>query len=171
LISLTSDPRWRLKESIEDMALFVRNDDGRPSHKLIEVSRQPAWKESYPKPLAREGSIALLGMKFPEKFSHKQRIFPMTMYWGSLSASKNNYPIEIKVVCEGKTYYNKRRLIGSIIYPTFFWKPGEYVKEDYYYLLPYLKPGEYTIKIKISPPSIGQKYYNAPELQKTFIVD
>jgi hypothetical protein len=147
IMALNFSDRWELRESIEDMALLAPNTHETASPQLIEKSDQPMLKGVLD--IANlEGAIVLEGIDFPKKFSQHHRIFPVSMYWQCLKKTNVIYKISIKVTLKRKTYYSRTRDIGSDIYPTDFWQKGEYIKENYFYLLPALKPGEYSLKIQ-----------------------
>jgi hypothetical protein len=114
---------------------------------LIEKSSQPMLKGVLDIP-GLEGTIAFEGIDFPKRLSLQHHIFPVSMYWQCLKKTKIVYRISIRITSKGKTYYSKSRDIGSDIYPTDFWQEGQYIKEDYFYLLPHLDPGEYSMKIR-----------------------
>ncbi|MBF0489852.1 MAG: DUF2079 domain-containing protein [Candidatus Omnitrophica bacterium] len=168
------DHHFRLKESIEDVALFERTSSGNQSRRLIEKGRQPFSKE-HTDNFVFEGTIALQKVEFPQVFPMKYRIYPVTMYWQSLQKTKETYDVLLKISKGSKTYYLKRKAIGSSIYPTTIWNKGEYIKEDYFYLLPRLEKGEYTIEIQVYNSKTNQPLNSHPALikstlQKKFVV-
>ena len=146
LTALNFNDHWRLKESIEDVALYEKDPAGLNINRLIDKRNKPFLKSSS-EGINIENTISLQGLEFPKIFPQKYRIFPMTSYWKCIAKSNIFYTIFIRISSENKIVYEKVRLIGSTIYPTYFWCPGEYIRERYFYLLPPLVPGEYRIEI------------------------
>jgi hypothetical protein len=140
--------QWMLEESIEDINLFVRNNSKKKVNRLIEKSFKP-FLEMNKEPLKADNFISVEGVEYPKKFNRHLRVFPMIMYWKSLSEANPFYNVLVRIKSGEKISYEKIRPVGSVIYPVNFWKKGEYIKEKYYYLLPQLAPGKYVIEVRV----------------------
>ena len=154
-ISMTNvnfENHWKLEDSIEDMALYVRNDSKEKGYRLIEKSSNP-FKEKDMVSIALEDALSLESVEFSKNISEKRRIYPVVLYWISLKKTKINYEMSFNVLLNKKSKYKKNRIIGNSIYPTSTWLKGEYIKESYSYLLPKLDAGEYLIEIDLINPN------------------
>ncbi|MBF0571977.1 MAG: DUF2079 domain-containing protein [Candidatus Omnitrophica bacterium] len=151
ITALNFSDRWTLQESIEDCALFVRNRPKERANRLIEKKYGPFFENQKGLEIF-DDTISLQEIEYPDKFSGRSRIFPVTMYWRSLAFTDSFYTVLIRIKSGGKVYYEKARPIGSVIYPTSVWSKGENVKEKYFYLLPVLAPGTYSIEIQVYDP-------------------
>ena len=150
ITALNFNDHWKLQESIEDLALYVKNTPkiGK-ADRLIEIRRNPFLQEGVQRLRWGDDSISFQGFEFPRKFDRRYRIFPVTMYWKSLRKTESFYGIQLRITSStGGLVYEKLRLIGSTIYPTYSWHKGEYVKERYFHLLPHLLPGKYFLDVK-----------------------
>ena len=148
ITKLNFSNNWKLQGSIEDIAFYVRDASKNPRPRLIEIDNKPFIEEKL-QPVDLDGVISLQGFEFPKEFNRKYRVFPVITYWKSLRATEGLYGIQLRVRSkDGKLIYEKLKLIGSAIYPTFLWRKGEYIKEMYFYLLPRLSPGEYSMEIR-----------------------
>ena len=144
--ALNFSSNWRLQESIEDVALFVKNPDRREALRLIEKSAQPFSQNNTMKWQVFD-KLGLLDLKFPHIISGKVRVFPVTMDWQCLAPSKIDFEVLVRVTSGGQLLYSKRKPIGASIYPVKSWQEGEYVRETYYYLLPQLPQGQYALEV------------------------
>ncbi len=150
--SVNFDSLWQLQESIEDMALYVRNPSRQKANRLIERSFRPFPIKNL-NLHSLDGTIRLEAIDFPKIFPQKYRIFPVTMYWKCLKKTNTPYEIFINITSADKnSYYTKQRPIGSAIYPTYFWRKGEHIKESYFYLLPHIPRGNFDIGMSIYNP-------------------
>jgi len=163
--ALNFDDHWRLKGSIEDVALYEKNVPPQMVDRLIDKSSKPFLKNTG-QSVNINNVISLQGLEFPRNFPSKYRIFPMVLYWKCLAKSKIFYTIYVGIRSDGNVVYEKVRLIGSTIYPTYFWSPGEYIKEKYFYLFPHLIPGKYTIEIKFYNLKSHQWVKTSPALKE-----
>jgi len=149
IAALNFDNHWRLKESIEDITLYVKNPSGQKADRLIERSFQPFPIKNIT-PQTFDNTIRLEAIEFSKVLPQKYRVFPVRMYWKCLNETTARFDILINITdSNGKPYYIKRRPIGSTIYPTYFWKKEEHIKESYFYLLPPMPQGNFVIKISI----------------------
>jgi len=167
MAALNFNDHWRLQESIEDIALYVKNPSRQKTDRLIERSFNP-FPVTNAHPWTFDNTITLIGIKSPENFPQKYRIFPVTMYWKCLRKTNTPYRVFINIIsADGVHYYSKRRVIGSMIYPMVLWRKDEYIKESYFYLLPRMPQGKFIIDISIYNP-VRRKL--VVELESNFIV-
>lgn len=154
MAALNFDPRFSVKESIEDVVLLERHTlTQKPPHHLIETSFQPFLTEKGKgEGIALGKNITLEAVAFPKEFPSSCHIFPVTMFWHSMMGPKGQYEVSFKIIKRKKVLYEKRRIIGSTIHPTTLWKENEYIKEEYYYLLPQLPKDKYWMEIQIYTP-------------------
>lgn len=143
------DDRFRLLESIEDVALFVRNTQKRPSLTLVGKSRQPMIQG---KSAILGGGLILEGVEIISAPSERQRVLHLRTYWRSLKKMDIPYEIRLRLLQGDRLIYEKRKRIGSTIYPTHVWAKDEYVREDYFYLLPRLSKGQYLLEMEVYDP-------------------
>ncbi len=152
ITKLNFDDHWKLMDSVEDIALFKRDENyQKTTQRLIEKSDRPFIKNTS-KTIEIESTVSLEGVYFPKIFPKNYKIFPLTMYWKALQTTNISYAMGIKIMSGCSIYYGKYRPIGSTIYPTNIWKKDEYIKEKYFYLLPRMDPGQYLIKINFYNP-------------------
>jgi hypothetical protein len=64
--------------------------------------------------------------------------------------------------------YEKQRPIGFFINQTKQWHKGEYIRENYFYLLPRLESGRYTVEINLYNP-VTKKW--GEKFEEQFIID
>ncbi len=159
--------RFKLQESIEDVALLARDTSGSKERRLIERSLQP-FLVGNAEHFSLQGAISFEAIDFPKVFPRPYRIFPVTMYWKSLGKTELLYEVILRVRQGAKIYYEKHKRIGSAIYPTSLWRKGEYIKEDYFYLFPRLSPGEYSIEVQVYNPRTNQPVNSV--IQKTLLI-
>ncbi len=146
--ALNFNNSFTLKESIEDVALYIKNPSKKKVNRLIQMRDRP-YNGMNKEGASFDESISLEDLDFPGEFSQVNRVFPVTMYWKALKRMELIYSIELKIIKSDILYYEKRKMIGSIICPTSVWDMGKYIKEDYYYLLPQLKAGSYILQLQV----------------------
>jgi hypothetical protein len=142
------DNRFKLQESIEEVALYVRNKNNEPTNALVQ-RRKKSFASTGILRTVYENSIVLEDIQYPLIYSNRLRIFPTTMMWKVNEKLDVDLMMELSIKQGHSIVYQKRRTIGSTIYPTMKWAKGEYVKEDYNYLIPRLDSGQYTLEIKL----------------------
>ena len=150
------DPRFRVKESIEDVTLYVKKQQNEKINRLIDKSTAPFSLTSRTITVY-DNTIALEALVYPREFPHQFRILPVTMVWKSLKIARQPYSIVFRVRSGNVLVYEKRRVIGASIYTTDMWAKDEYVKENYSYLLPHLMPGDYVVEVEVYGPQKTQR--------------
>ena len=89
----------------------------------------------------------LISYQLKSNVIEKNSLLSMTFVWHAIEDIRRHYRMISYLKQRDQLIDSHVREIGYKIYPTFFWKKGEVVKEQYSLYLPNLKPGHYSLKV------------------------
>ncbi len=151
-IVLLKDPffsqvNWKVKDAVEDIVLLEREDE--EGIRLVEVMKDHGPEDISQSPqVLIDHRFRLLVSKIGPSLHSRRSLLPLTFLWKSDVDVKENYKMVLYIKKGDETVDSRVRRIGYSIYPTVSWEKGDFIKENYWLLLPpSLPPGQYSLEI------------------------
>ena len=139
--------QWAVKDAIGDIVLFQRGI-GEKTASLVERSTNPFLSpRTDSNNILIDNKFVFLRCEINNHHLKRKGILPLTFYWKAQEDIHENYFLTITLKQKEYTIFRQTRRIGYTIFPTITWLKGNYVKEDYWLLLPKLPAGEYFLEI------------------------
>ena len=138
------DEDWQAEEAVEDLVIFRKKyPRGFP---LISFLKEPSRQGQKMPDLTIDDRFVLDAFEI-QKNTFSYPLLPVVFFWNADYETADQYAMILKIRKDAKLIYVNSRDIGYALYPTSVWKPGEYIQERYFYLLPPLARGKYTLEI------------------------
>jgi hypothetical protein len=142
-----SQGQWTVQAAADEVVLLRKNAQG---EMLISTGDHPL---SGPKPLApgmMVGDVLRMeGLEAPVSLKFGQRTMRIVFYWEALKDDENTSlpPVYLNILQGAGRFYFKARapFYGLPL------KKGEHYKEVFYYFIPWISPGRYSVVISSTP--------------------
>ncbi len=142
----TAQP-WKVKHAADNIVLFQKNYDG-PA--LLEISgKKPTMPAGQRLELGVDDGAFSLELLQPGPVKQADKTMPLTFCWKSAADIDQQYLVRVGILKDGKMISMAEHTIGYSIYPTFLWKKGDFIKENFWFYAPALGSGDYKISIAI----------------------
>ena len=132
---------WSVVSAANDMTLLQKGGGG---PRLLEISRRPFKEKNDVINLRIDKNFILSSCKLGHIYNS---LLPITFFWRAMKNTDDIYFVSIKLVKDGTIILNAKRNIGYPVYATLLWQKGDYIKENYWLLLPRLAPGHYSLQL------------------------
>lgn len=142
-----TDHQWTVKRAADDIVLLQKDYAG-PA--LLEISgKKPALPLAQRLELEIDDGVFNLGSLQTGPVQQAEKTIPLTFYWESAADTNQHYLVRVGILKNGKLLSMAEHTIGYSIYPTFLWKKGDFIKENFWFYVPALSPGDYKISMAI----------------------
>lgn len=148
---------WSTVAAIEEITIFSKTKTSQPP--LVENSKTPFQKTNSNFPsLEVNNSIRLVDLEvYTKKLVLQHSVLPFVFTWQSKESTSNFLGIVITLIKENTIIDQRLHPIGYAFNATPLWTKGQYIKENYNFLLsPSIKPGNYTLQIEIIDLKTGR---------------
>ncbi len=147
---------WVIKDAVQDIVLLEKGV-GKGGLKLIEQGDQSFHLTPPLDEIIIDDNFQLLKAEFGNDSFGRRGVIPLKFHWRSLRDLKEDYQMVFLLKKNARVVYAYPRRIGYTVLPTSTWSKETYVTERYWFLLPPLDKGEYTLSVMFYNINIGKK--------------
>ncbi|MFH1359463.1 MAG: DUF2079 domain-containing protein [Candidatus Omnitrophota bacterium] len=136
---------WRVVDAFENIVLLKK--DGQQKDKLLEKASKPLASIDDSKVLSVDENFELISFNLGKSIVKDKHFLPLTFSWKCNRPINAHYIMILVIKKDNQPIWARQRRVGYAYYPTIAWEEGDYIKENYWMLLPpNIKPGIYSVE-------------------------